>query len=494
MLDMCDVRRLTRGAVVAIAAALFVAGCGHAAPPPRQISAATVPVVPAESGSVTPRSTLGGLIVPFQNVQIVSTLVEPADQVLVNEGDHVTKGQVLAQLDTQDLVAQLQSLQGTIASDEAKTKQTVLQSGLTISQNSNSTNSAQAAVRQAQMTLNNDTANLNRDAQLIKQGYLSQQAYDTQRALVANDQQAVRAAQVALQNIATQVQVNGTTSTGLQGATIESVKADEEVARGQAQQIRVSIAKATITSPIDGVVVNRNLNPGEYPGTRQIFTLQETDKVYAVLNGAGAEVVGVQTGSPVQIKSSDRNTLRGSAKVTAVLDQVTPGSTNFVIKAVLPNPGNLFRSGMVVTGLVSRPTTTGVRIPRTAFNDDTQTTVQTIVPATPPPNAPAGDPNAAATPAAPVAGADPNAAPGGAPGGRRGGRPGVIKTLPVVMVAEDDKYAVVQGLQSGQIVVVNGQLGLSDGQPAAACQGDACKRRGPGGPGAPGGGQRVAER
>jgi HlyD family secretion protein len=462
MLIMCDERRLIRGAVAAIVAALFVTGCGRAAPGPRRINAAQVPVVSAQPGSVTPRSTLGGLIVPFQNVQIVSTLVEPTDTVYVNEGDHVHKGQLLAQLDTADLVAELDSYNGTIASDEAKTKQTFLQAGLTISQNSNSTNAAQAAVRQAQQTLATDTRNLTRDAQLLKQGYLAEQAYDAQKTLVMNDAQAVRSAQVSLQNTISQVQVNGTTSTGLQGATVASVKADEQTTRGLADQIKVSIAKAAIVSPIDGVVVNRNLNPGEYPGTRQIFTLQETDKVYAVLNGSGGEIVGVQTGSPVKIVSSDRATLHGTAAVSAVLDQVTPGSTNFVIKAVLANPKDLFRSGMVVTGLVSRPTTSGISIPRTAFNDDTQTTVQTIV--DPPPNA--------ATQTGPNAPKQPQ----------------IIKTIPVTMVSEDDKNAVVQGLHDGQIVVLNGQLGLSDGQPATPCRG-ACKPPGSGRPG-----PKVAER
>jgi len=85
-------------------------------------------------------------------------------------------------------------------------------------------------------------------------------------------------------------------------------------------------------------------------------------------------------------------------------------------------------SGMVITGQVSRPRTTGMRIPRTAFTDDTQTTVQTIVDS-------------------------------------------AIRTLPVTLVAEDAKYAVVEGLHDGQSVVINGQLGLSDGQPAQPVSG-----------------------
>jgi hypothetical protein len=42
----------------------------------------------------------------------------------------------------------------------------------------------------------------------------------------------------------------------------------------------------------------------------------------------------------------------------------------------------------------------------------------------------------------------------------------VIKTLPVTLVAEDANYAVVEGLHNGESIVINGQLGLSDGQPA----------------------------
>ncbi len=359
---------------------------------------------------------------------------------LVQEGDHVSKGQLLAQLDTQDLAAQLQSAVGTVQSDQAKTKQTFMQSGLTIVQNNNS---AQASVRQAQQTLATDKLNLSRDAQLLKSGYVAQSTYDQQNTVVMNDTQAVRSAQVNLQNTIQQVQANGTTSSGLQGETIESVRAAEQTAQGAANQLRVQIAKAAIVSPIDGVVVNRNINPGEYPGTRQIFTLQETDKVYAVLSGSGGQIVGVRTGSPVKVVSSDRATLHGTANVSAVLDQLTPGSTNFVVKAVLPNPGDGFHSGMVITGQVQQPMTSGISIPRTSFTDDTQTTVQTIVKQ-----------------------ADP-----------QGGPPmGVIKTIPVTMIAEDNKTAIVQGVRPGQQIVINGQLGLSDGQPAEPLTGGGRRR------------------
>jgi multidrug efflux pump subunit AcrA (membrane-fusion protein) len=421
MLDMSFGLRRWRSTTSLIALGAIVTGCGHAAPAKRTVNEAKVPVVAASTGSVTPQATLGGIIVPFQNVQLQSTLSEPALTVNVKEGDHVSRGEVLAVLDTADLRAQLQSYLGTAAGDRARLQSTSLQAGLTITQNGNSINSAEAALKQAQQTLANDQLNLTRDTSLLRNGYIAEQTVDQQRVLVANDEQAVRAAQVSVQNTQAQVQTNGTTSSGLQGATIAAAQGDEQAAIGLANQTRASIAKATIVSPIDGVVVNRNLNPGEYPGSRQIFTLQEVDKVYAVLNGGGAQVLGVQPGSTAKIQSSDRATIHGIAHVVAVLDQITPGSTNFVIKAVLPNPTGAFHSGMVIAGVVSQPATSGVTIPVAAFVDDSQSTVQTL-------------------------------------------SNGAVKTLPVTMIAEDGKHAIVRGLDPGQQIIANGQLGLSDGQ------------------------------
>ncbi len=430
---------ISRAATVVVAAALVLAGCSAKKASNFTRPVAHVPVAIAQSGAVTPKSSMGGLIVAYQNVAIQSSLTEPADAVNVNEGDHVRKGEVLALLDTADLTAELQADLGTAASDKAKIDSTSDQAGLTIYQNANTINAEQAALRQAQATLARDSRDLARYAQLVKSGFIAEQQYDQQATLVQNDRQAVNAAQVGLQNQVGQVKTNGSLTTGLQGANIEAARADYQTALGQANQIRASIAKATIVSPVDGVVVNRNLNPGEYPGTRQIFTLQETDKVYAVLNGAGSQVVGIKSGLPATITSNDLPGQRLRGTIYGVLDSVTPGQTNFIVKVVLPNPTGELHAGMVVAGLVDKPTMRGVVIPSTAFIDDTDATVQIVEPAK----------TARAAPEASGALREPSE---------------VVKTIPVVKLADDGTNAIVTGLRSGMKVVANGQLGLNDGQ------------------------------
>jgi multidrug efflux pump subunit AcrA (membrane-fusion protein) len=410
-----------RFAVVLVAFVLLATGCGHAQRPVRSTAAALVPVITTQQGTVFPRTTLSGIVAPLQNVGITSSLTEPTDAVYVKEGDQVHRGQVLALLDTADLRAQLAADLATANSYQAKATQTYDQAGLTIAQNSNTVNSARAAVRQAEQTLATDTRNLQRDATLLRNGYVAQQTYDTQATLVKNDQQALRAAQVTLQNDISQVRANGTVSSGLQGATVSSARADTQMALAQADQIRVQIAKASIVSPIDGIVVNRNLNPGEFPGTRQLFTVQETDHVYAVLNGAASQIVGITSGAAVNVSSANLPGKQFAGKVEGVLNAINPGSTNFIVKVVIANPSGTLRPGMVVSGMASLPSASGVRVPATAFLDTTNSTLQTV-------------------------------------------SNGVVHTVKVTMIAQDARNAIVSGLSPGVTVVTNGQLGLSEGQ------------------------------
>jgi multidrug efflux pump subunit AcrA (membrane-fusion protein) len=422
-------QKLSAGALTAasLSLALLATGCARPQPPPPQAAAASVPVAPVQPGTVSPRTMLSGIIAPLQNVGITSSLAEPADTVYVKEGDRVKRGQLLALLDTADLRAQLAQYQATVSSNAAKAAQTYDQAGLTIVQNSNTVDQARTAVRQAQQTLANDTLNLNRDAQLLAQGYIAQQQYDTLATTVRNDRQAVTAAQVTLQNDIKQVSANGTTSSGLQGSMVAAAQATTQISQAQADQIRVQIAKASIVSPIDGVVVNRNLNPGEFPGTRQIFTLQETSRVYAVLNGAAAQVVGLQPGAAVSVASSSLPGKQFAGRVDGVLNALTPGSTNFVVKVLLANSAGTLLPGMAVSGSVRLPSTRGMMIPDTAFLDTTNASVQVV-------------------------------------------NGNTVQTAKVTMLADDGKNAIVSGLAPGATVVVNGQSGLTDGQTVAPQQ------------------------
>jgi multidrug efflux pump subunit AcrA (membrane-fusion protein) len=426
-----------------VVAVLVLAGCaksgGHTrtAPSPNPI-----PTVAAKIATVHATATISGVIAPLQNVAITSQLAEAADSVAVNEGDRVHVGEVIAQLDTADLQAQLAQDEATVLTDQrtaesndAKVAQSRYTQRLNIAQGGDQVQSARAALAQAQQTLKNDQLNLSRDQQLLASGYVAQQTVDQQETTVVTDQSAIRTAQANLQSALTNQSVNGTTDVGLQAANVASAEADARashavVAQAQAAvaQVKTSIAKATITSPIDGVVVNRNLNPGEYPGSRTIFTLQQLDNVYAELNASSTDTFAIPVGAPVTMSVAGASGRVYAGRVVAVLGQVSPGSTNFTVKVLVANPDEKLQSGIPVTAVASLPAVTGVGIPTTAFLDDTHTSVMV-----------AADELVDT----------------------------VAKTVKVQEVGSDGTTSIVTGLTAGQSVISNGQLGVADGQSLA---------------------------
>jgi len=413
-----------------IAVALLALGGCAKAPPKSQAALPTVQTAVARMGAIQPSESLAGIVAPFQNVAIQSSLTEPADEVNVKEGDRIAKGEVLARLDVADLEAQLQSDLAQANSDAASTTHTVYQGGLTIQQSDQTVRSAVATLRQAQQTYAKDDLDLQRFQQLLGKGFISAQQVAEQVALVRNDQQGVRSAQASLASAQEQVTANGTLNgsgdgNGLQASSVAQAKAAEQVALAQAQQVRTSIDKATIFAPIDGVVVNRNLNVGEYPGTRQIFTLQQTDPIYAILRGSGQQIALIQGGAVAQISSTDLPNGNERGTVAGVLNQINPGSTDFVVKVVLSNPRGRLRPGMAVQGVIALPGLRGIQIPETAFTDDDHTTVMVVA------------------------------------------QDGTVHTSKIREIGNDGTRSVVAGLASGSRVISDGQSAIGDGQKVA---------------------------
>lgn len=413
--------------------ALLVWGCGGAARQHRgrhgaSPSPAAVPTAAAGPSTIHPTVQIAGIIAPYQNVSISSSLVEPTDSVSVLEGDVVRKDQVLAVLDTTDLRASYEAAERSAVSDSARTEQTQYQAQLNIGQGNDAVRNAQAALAQAQQNLKNDQTNLTRYQALLASGYVSQQQVDQQRTTVRNDEQQVDSARASLSSAVLNARVNGSYQQGLQAANVAAASASAQAAYAQAAQIQASIDKAVIRSPVTGVVVNRNLNPGQYPGSATIFTVQKLDPVYAMLNASSEDVFRIRRGAAVSITVAGVQGAVYRGRVNAVLGQVEPGSTNFTVQAILANPGYRLKSGMAVTGNVSLPAASGIGIPTTSFLDDQHDSVMVV------------------------------------------GSDGTAQARTVKEEGSDGKTSIVTGLAGGTKVVSDGQLGLTSGEQIAGAR------------------------
>jgi multidrug efflux pump subunit AcrA (membrane-fusion protein) len=409
---------------VALALGIVLTGCGSrgtaakTSPPP----AAAVSSVVAGQGTIVPTRALGGFIAPAQNVLITSSLNEPVATVNVVEGQQVRKGDVLATFDVSDLQAQYQAdLHSALAADANASKQ-VYAGAQTIGTGQSDVATATSALAQAQQKLQLDQANLSRDTQLLANGYIAQQAADAQTQTVAGDRAAVTAAQAALNSARLTANANGSQNSGLQGASLASLRQTAAQAHATAQQVAAQIARATLYAPVDGVVTNRNLNPGEYPGSRTLFTLQALSTVYAELNASSEQLAGARAGNAVTV-TQHGGTLRQQGKIVAILGQAAPGSTNFTIKVALDNTSGRFLAGMAVDADVALTPVSGTEIPRAAFAGGTETSVGVVT-------------------------------------------GGTYHTANVRVLAETANAAIVSGIASGTRIVSDGSS-LADGQKVA---------------------------
>jgi HlyD family secretion protein len=234
--------------------------------------------------------------------------------VTVREGDTVQQDQVIAQLDDKELQAQLAAAKASYGAAQQQVTQAQLQLDVINSQireaqlnlqqaqgdASGRVNQAEATVAtaqaqlaeaQAQLQQANSSLNLaqkerDRFATLVAEGAVSQQQFDQVQTQFETAQKTLQARQAAV--TAAERQVNATQGALTQAQTTELnpeirtaqvtrlqkqqeqaaaqlAAAQAEVKRAAAQQeeIAARIADLTVTSPINGIVVTRTVEPGE---------------------------------------------------------------------------------------------------------------------------------------------------------------------------------------------------------------------------------------
>ncbi len=383
---MISLSRAVRFGAAACGIAIATTGCARHDTQQTSAAAAQEPDVQmrrvqtetARTGTIYPTLVLPGAIAPHETVALSNSINEPTSAVYVREGDRVHTGQALADLDVGDLQASLRSSLETAESDRARTSATTYNARLVFSQAPDQVRQARAALAQAVEATREARRNLERDTTLAAQGYLPEQNVDEQRVVVRSDMAAELSARAQVNSaVANQVQ-NGTPEAGMQASNIAEQVRAANAATATADQLRSQISRAHIVSPIDGYVINRNLNPGEYPSGRQIFTLEATDTVYAILTASSVQAYEIARGDRVQIT---RPGFRGGSfygRVEALLDAATPGSSNFTVKVAVPNPGNRLRAGTPVQAVVNLGGIHGVAIASTAYTSDARDRVIAI--------------------------------------------------------------------------------------------------------------------
>jgi HlyD family secretion protein len=248
-------------------------------------------------------------------IDVATKVAGRIKEILVNEGDFVAAGQVLARMDTEQLEAQrrqaeAQLQRATIGVDTAKSL---------VAQREAEKRAAAAVVAQNEAQLDAAQRKLARSEQLARTNVTAQQVLDNDRAAALASKAAVSAAQA-------QVAASDAAINTAKVAVVDA-KAAVDAARAAIESITADINDSVLKSPRDGRVQYRVAQSGEVlsPGGR-VLNLVDLSDVYMTFFLPTAQAGRISAGGEVRLVLDAAPQYVVPAKVTFVADvaQFTP--------------------------------------------------------------------------------------------------------------------------------------------------------------------------
>jgi RND family efflux transporter MFP subunit len=231
-------------------------------------------------------------IVSAQRVELAAPASGVLSAVLVDRGDRVKKGQLLAQLHDEVEQAQLADATARAAGQ------------------------GQVRARAAKLALAERA--LARNADLHAKNFISEQDYDqlvTDRDVAAHE--------------------------------LETAKDALVQARAEMGTARAALALRQLRSPINGVVTERDLNPGERVGEKPVLVLERTDLLYAEVQLPVVLLSRLHVGQRAKLDFSDVPGFLAREAVISVIDPAAdPKSGTLGVRFNIDNEANTLPSGI----------------------------------------------------------------------------------------------------------------------------------------------------
>ncbi|MDP2806290.1 MAG: efflux RND transporter periplasmic adaptor subunit [Gallionellaceae bacterium] len=220
-----------------------------------------------------------GTIKAKRSYNLAPTMTGRIKSVLVEQGDRVVAGQVLAEMDPVDL------------EDKLASGQRVIEKA------ANSIRAAEAQVSEASSKLNTISATFVRYQELRTRGFVSQEMFDAKQ----HDKNAATAA------LATAT------------ASLNSAKEEQARAQADARGITKLNAQTRLLSPINGVVSSRLLEPGSTAlGGQVVLQVIDPDSLWVETRIAQKQAGQIRVGQSAEIVLRSQAQTRLSGKVARI--------------------------------------------------------------------------------------------------------------------------------------------------------------------------------
>jgi HlyD family secretion protein len=235
---------MNRKTLLAAAAFALLGGAGILAIPKGEAQG------PAPVAAAAPRAFViaPGRVEPAtEERDVTAELRGKLAEVLVDEGDKVAEGQIVARLIDDEFRARVAQGRASVALREAELERTL--NGA----RGQERREAQAQVREAQAQLDQAKLDLARREPLARQGHTSNEALDRARTDVSAAEARLRARQERA----------GLIDARARSEDIDIARAQLALAKGQLAEAEAFLDKTRVRSPIDGIVLHRFKRTGE---------------------------------------------------------------------------------------------------------------------------------------------------------------------------------------------------------------------------------------
>jgi len=203
----------------------------------------------AEPGSIARSVVATGKVEPLSKVDVKSKASGLIKYLYVNVGDRVREGQLLVELDKETLEAQLKEAEAVMKSAGSNLKEMESQG-----------NTLEANLRKVQLEAENKdfdfaAAEFKRQRELFQQGLISKSDFDSVEQKMQAAEVAHKARKAAVDVKQAEIEQNG--------RTIDKARAAVIQAQAQYERAEENLRYASIRSPIDGVVLSREVEVGD---------------------------------------------------------------------------------------------------------------------------------------------------------------------------------------------------------------------------------------
>ncbi|CAN5778368.1 efflux RND transporter periplasmic adaptor subunit [soil metagenome] len=327
-------------AVLAMAISMLAVSCGGSKANVR-IEATPVSSPPVVDVTTAPAITRDlprffeatGSLAGDQQTDVAPSIAGKVVAVGVDLGSYVKRGQMIVRLDDVDSKLRVAQAQAQVEQAKAGLRQAEEKVGLRPGQAFDLTRIPEVA--NVRVALDLAEKNLRRSEKLIESGDVSRSLYDQQKA--QRDQlkeQYESALSLARQN----------------NAAVMTARANVANAETQLGLARRALSYALVFSPIDGYVVERNADLGEYVSpTSKVATVVRINPLRIRIDIPEQAISEIRAGQAVSVTTSAWPDKNFSGRIARISPNVTASSRTFSVEADIENSGGALKPGQFAT-------------------------------------------------------------------------------------------------------------------------------------------------